>query len=435
MVDKIFGNYYNPLKEKTVLIYDDGYNICLAELLTKTFKKVLYFCNWKSTKPIVNDYFIGYNVEGIERVDNIFEHINEVDLFIFTSIFQGDLQVLLEEKFGKLVCGSRKAEILEIDRVYGKNILKDLNLPVTKYEVIKGTENLHKYLEEHKDNYVKINGKFRSLFETFHNDEYVLSELEIDEIEGSLGAVGDEFEFVVEEAITESVEVGMDLICVNGQYAKKNLVGLEIKNKGYIGRIMNRFDIPTEITMITDKLAPIFHYFKYKGPYSDEIRITKDHKSYLCDFTCREPIPPGYLRQYMMKNYGEMLYRAALGQILEPEFEYEYGCELILDSRSNEKNFTPIIIPDKYKNNIKLNRYMIHNNVPYIIPNGFLGSVVNSAPTLEEAINGVKEIAESIKCNDIEYDFYALERAKEEVNKLNDFGINFFQNGPINNNI
>jgi hypothetical protein len=205
-------------------------------------------------------------------------------------------------------------------------------------------------------------------------------------------------------------------------------VGIEVKNKGYIGRIMNRIDIPKEITCITDKLSPIFNAFRYKGQYSDEIRVTKDHQSYMLDACCREPVPPGYLRQYMMKNYAEMLYYCALGQVREPEFDHEYGCELILDSRTNEKNFVPIIIPDKYQKNVKLNKYMLHNNVPYVIPNGYLGSVVYSADTLEEAIAGVKEIAESIKCNDIEFDFYALERALEEVKKLDEYDINFFKN-------
>ena len=417
----------NPLKEKVCLVYDDGYSVSLAIDLSKIFKKVYYFCNWKSTKPIVNDYFIGYNIPEIERVDNIFEHIEEVDIFIFSAIYNGDLQEFLEKKCGKLVSGSRKAEMLEIDRVYAKKLLKQLDLPVTKYEVIKGTEELHKYLQENTDVYVKINGKFRTLFETFHSDEYVLAELQIDEIEGELGAIGDEFEFIVEEAIPDSVEVGLELITANGQYAKKNIVGIEIKDKGYIGRIMDRCDIPEEITLITDKLAPIFKAYGYKGPYSDEIRVTKDRKSYMLDFCCREPIPPGYLRQYLYKNYGEMLYHAAMGQIIEPEFDYEYGCELIMNSRTNEKNFIPIIVPDKYKNNVKLNRFMIHNNIPYVIPNGFLGSIVYGADTLEDAINGVKEIAESIKCPDIDFDFYALERAKEQVEKLEEFGINFFK--------
>ena len=306
--------------------------------------------------------------------------------------------------------------------------MKQLGLPVTNYEVIQGTEELHKYLQEHKDVYVKINGKFRSLFETFHCDEYVLAELEIDEIEGMLGAVGDEFEFVVEEAIPDSVEVGLELISVNGLYSKKNMVGIEIKNRFYVGRIMNRCDIPEEITIITDKLAPIFSGFGYKGPYSDEIRVTKDHKSYMLDFCCREPIPPGYLRQFMMKNYGSMLYYAALGQVVEPEYDHEYGAELILDSRSNEKNFTPIIIPPEYRNNVRLNKYMIHNDVPYVIPNGFLGSVVASADSIEEAIKETIKIAESIKCSDITFDIHSADKALEEIEKLNEYGINFFEN-------
>ena len=35
---KIFGEY-NILQDKTVLVYDDGYSVSLAEELSKTFKK------------------------------------------------------------------------------------------------------------------------------------------------------------------------------------------------------------------------------------------------------------------------------------------------------------------------------------------------------------------------------------------------------------
>ena len=70
---------------------------------------------------------------------------------------------------------------------------------------------------------------------------------------------------------------------------------------------------------------------------------------------------------------------------------------------------------------------MMKDGIPYVIPNGYLGSVLYSSNTLDGAIQGVKEIAESIKCSDIQFDFYALERAQEEIEKLDNFGINFFK--------
>ena len=291
------------LSQKTCLVYDDGYSTELAIDLSKHFKKVYYYVEWKfETKPkLITEYFIGRNIPEIERIDDIWDVIKDVDMFIFTYLYNGQLQTYLES-IGKQVYGARKAERLEIDRSYGKSILKQFNLPVGKYEIVKGTENLRIYLKKHNNVWVKIDGQFRGMVETWHSINYELSELWIDELEGRLGTVGDDFEFLIEDTIEDSVEVGLDLISVNGQYAKKAIVGLEIKNKGFLGRIMDRNDIPKEITIISDTLSPLFNAFNFKGSYSDEIRITKDHLSYMMDFSMRSPVPPGYLRQYMYKN-------------------------------------------------------------------------------------------------------------------------------------
>jgi len=416
---------YSFLQDKVACVVDDGYSVELAIQLSEKFKKVYYFCEWKIGYTIVNEYYIGRNIQQIERIDGIFDYIKDIDIFIFTSILQGDLQCYLEAQ-GKLVYGSRKAEILELDRSFGKKILEQLDLPVVSYKIIRGTEALHQYLQEHEDVWVKIDSTFRGIAETWHSENYALSELWIDELEGKLGAVGDDFEFLVEDNIPDSIETGMDLICVNGQYSRYNLVGIEIKNKVYLGRIMNRFDIPEQITIISDTLSPIFRTYGFRGSYSDEIRITKDLKSYMMDFTMREPTPPQYLRQYMFKNLPEMIYKATQGQVIEPEFEKEYGCELLLQSRTNEKNFLPVFIPDQYRKNVKLNHIMMKNDIPHITPNGYVGSVVAGGDTLEEAIEKVEEIVQEIKGLDIEYDLFALKRGQEEIKKMDKFGINFF---------
>jgi len=424
---KTFSPIASQLKNKSVMVIDDGYAVELAKRLSKSFGRVFYFCEWRSNGyPKISDWMIGQNVDGIEAVDSIFDHLNEVDLFIFTHILQSDLQIHLE-KLGKQVYGARGAEILEIDRSYTKELLVNLGLPIADYEIIIGTEDLHRYLEKHQNNWVKIDAKWRGLFETTHNKRYSLTETWIDWVEEQLGAMGDSMEFLVDEDIPGGIEIGGEYICTNGLWQNKNLYGIEVKNKGYIGRIMERSKSPKVVTNITDKLSPIFKEFAYKGSYSDEIRVTKDGKGYLIDPTCRLPYPPSYLMVYMYQNMAEIIYRCSLGQVTEPEYEHEFGCELLIYSKSNETQFLPVYVPEQYRDNVFLNQYTMKGDVPFICPNGFVGSVCTSSDNIEDAIEEAGEIAGSLDGFDLTYDFYSLRRAMEETQLLDELDINFFK--------
>lgn len=424
---KTFSPITSQLKDKTVMIIDDGYQVELAVLFSKLFKKVYYFCEWRSNGyPKVEDWSVGQNIPGVESVDCIFDYVNETDLFVFTHILQSDLQVFLE-KMGKQVYGARRAEILEIDRSYLKDLLINLGLPVADYDIVYGTEELHKILEHQQNNWIKIDAKFRGFFETTHNSRYELTETWIDMIEHQLGAMGDTFEFMVEKDIPGGREIGGEYVCVNGLWQNRNLFGIEIKNKGYIGRILPREKAPKVLTNITDKLSPIFREFGYKGNYHDEVRVTKDGKGYLIDATCRFGCPPGYLMQLMYKNYTEMIYRASLGMVTEPEYEHEFGVELIIDCPTNLTNYSPVYIPQEYRQNVKLNHYMLKGDVPFVCPNGFIGSVVTEADTLDEAIEECEEIVNKIEGMDFVYDIYSLKRAVEEIDLLDSLDINFFE--------
>ena len=417
----------NILKSKTVMIIDDAYQTELARRLSRAFGRVLYFCEWRSNGyPKVEDWAVGQGIEGVESIENIFDYINITDLFVFTHILQSDLQVFLE-KMGKLVYGPRRAEILEIDRSYTKDLLKKLELPVSNYTLINGTEDLHKYLQKNNNNWIKVDSKFRGLFETTHNIKYKLTEQWIDLIEEQLGAMGDQFEFLVDENIEGGLEIGGEYI-FSGDFQNRNLFGIETKNKGYLGRIIERNKAPKMLNEITDKLSPIFKQFGYKGNYSDEVRVTPDGKGYLIDPTCRFPVPPGYLMQYMYKNFDEILWGTSLGQVIEPIYDYEYGCELLIYSRINEKNFLPVFIPNEIRDNVFLSHMMVKNNLEYITPNGFIGSVCSSASTLEGAIKQVEDIAGQIEGLDLEYDVHSLKRAMDEIELLDEFNINFFKN-------
>ena len=162
------------LKNKTLLVYDQGSFLPLAQRLGKDFGKVLYFTPWKFTWPKFKDTRIGIGVEGVERVDSFFDHLDEADMLLFPNVGDGDLQVQLEA-CGYKIWGSRKGEELEQDRVATKNLLKKLKLPVGPYEVIKGMDKLRRYLKANENVYVKVD-MFRGDMECVDSETEVFTD-------------------------------------------------------------------------------------------------------------------------------------------------------------------------------------------------------------------------------------------------------------------
>ena len=159
----------------------------------------------------------------------------------------------------------------------------DNDLYVSPYKVIKGVEALREYLKEHKNVYVKCS-ILRGDFETFHSPNYKFVEPKIDELEYRLGAMKYIKEFIVEDAYDNAVETGMDLYTVDGQFPTRSLTGIEVKDLGYIGKILEYDKISTKVTDFNEKMKDTFKNYGYRGFFSTEIRISKEKPPYMLDF-------------------------------------------------------------------------------------------------------------------------------------------------------
>lgn len=72
------------VSELTILCIDTGLFVETARRLAKDVKKVYYWTPWESSFPKMNQAYIGYGIEGIERVDSPFgECLDEADLVVF----------------------------------------------------------------------------------------------------------------------------------------------------------------------------------------------------------------------------------------------------------------------------------------------------------------------------------------------------------------
>lgn len=416
-------------KDKTALVVDEGLFIELARKLAKDFKRVMYYSPWKCDFPKSTNYRVGSGMEDIEKIDDMFDHIDETDIFVFPDIYRGDLQLYLESQ-GHRVFGGRKGEELELFRDDAKKLFKKLGLDVGKYEVITGLADLRTYLKENDKQYVKINS-IRGDTETFYSPSYDQIEPKLDELEHVLGPTKFDMKFIVEEAIENAVETGFDGYCIDGKYPDATIIGVEVKDCGYVGTFKKYSELPKEVTDFNDKIAPTMRDYHYRGFFSTEQRVTKDHKSFMIDACARCGSPPSELYQEMYENIPDIVWFGAEGKLVNPICKKKYGVEIVMNSVWGDKNWQPISFPEKYRDNVKLRKFCIIKDEYYVVPQhrggpdgkAEIGALVATGDTREEAIKKVKEVAEQVQGYDIEICEDALDKAQEEIDKLAKMGI------------
>src|SRR6516164_8582044 len=103
----------NEFADKCICLHDYGLFASWALKLKEYFGRVLYYCPFKSGFPKSQLYAIGTGLEGVERVVDFWDHIQDVDIFFFPDIYDADLQEHLRE-LGFPVWGAGKGEELEI---------------------------------------------------------------------------------------------------------------------------------------------------------------------------------------------------------------------------------------------------------------------------------------------------------------------------------
>jgi hypothetical protein len=416
------------------LVVDNGLFVEIAIKLAKTFKKVYYYVPWESAFAKMNLGMIGTGLEGIEVVDSIYgPHWDSLDLVVFPDIYFGHEQEMIE-KAGKKVWGSRLGECLELQREGMKEILKALDLPVGKFTHIKGMANLRAFLKENEDVYVKID-KYRGTFETFHSANYKEVEPKLDEVEFNLGAFKNIIEFTVEEALKDCVEVGTDAWAItddNGvcHYPEHTISGIEIKDVGFASIFKKYKDIPEIVTRFNERVKPVLAAYNWRGFISTEVRINKEYKPWMIDLCGRAPSPPNELYQEQYANLADCVWAGANGIVVEPEATAKYGAEIMLHSSWADKGWQPVSFPEELRDRVKLRNATCIDGVYYAIPQACglpeVGAVIGLGDTLEEALDDATANAEQVTGYYLEAKMGAIEDIKKQCEKLDELGINMF---------
>jgi phosphoribosylamine-glycine ligase len=413
------------LKEKVAIVYDNGLFVEIAKTLSKSFKKVYYYMPWKNGFPKSNQYIVGEGIEGIDRIQNFWDYVDKADIVIFPDIYDGDLQLELVKQ-GKLVWGGRKGEEMELYRDRMKKFMKMLGLYVTPFTVLKGLDALREHLKENDNVWVKQNVT-RGDFETFCSKSYQVIEPVLDELEHNLGRSKFIKEFIVEDALDDAVETGVDLYTIDGNFPTETLVGIEVKDLGYVGKILPYSEISPKVTDFNDKIKPALKEYGYRGFMSTEIRVSKDKPPYMVDFCARAGSPPNELYQLMYKNLAEIIWYGACGILIDPITTKKYGVEALIHSSWADRNWQAITFPAKYRDNIKLRNAVKINGLYYAVPQAVglpeIGAVVTEGDSIEEAVDKAREIAESIEGHYIEVKIDSINVALEQFKQLEEFGV------------
>lgn len=412
------------LSHKSVLFFDpSGDFVHMAEAVIGDFGAVKYFAPWDRGFPAVRDYVPGTGLDGIERVYDFFDALDETDLVVFPDVGNGGLQEYLRRQ-GMAVFGSGYAEQLERNRWFLKSICKKYKLECADAIPVTGLENLRQILAEMTDVYVKMS-IFRGDDETFHHEDQADTTRRLNELALKMEPYSNHAEFVIEQPISvdNCVEIGADL-CANvaGLYPRYNLWGYEAKDRAYAGHAGL---LPQRLTSVLEKLEPILREFNYRGTLSTETKECKDG-SYFLDFTARCANPPSPLMRFMVQNWGEIMWEAANGRIVEPEFAAPIGVQIILRSEYGAENPLRISV-GRWDRTVLFGHCAYEGSDYSISPSEIaecaaacgMGSTLSQA--LEEAVN----TAEGIKGREITWDEGALEELTESIETGDKLGISW----------
>jgi hypothetical protein len=415
-------------KDKTVCVVDHGQFIEVAIALSKDFGTVYYHTPTEFSFPRTNKLLLGEGVPGIKRLPSLWPWLNDIDLFVFPDVNFGPLQVYLVS-LGKRVWGSRMGEELESDRLHSKQVMASLGIDIGPYAVVQGMPALRDYLREHENVFVKIS-QTRGDVETFKSENYELIEPLLDEIDHKLGPRKNIMEFIVEDEIPDAVEIGFDGFTVDGQFAKTGTWGVETKGDGFVMSGGPYEALPEPVRRVNAMLESVLAEYQYRGFFSTEIRVTKTGKAYMIDPCCRCGSPPSELYLTLITNWADILWEGSAATVVDPTFADKWGAELMLKSDWAKENWQPIQFPEEIRDNVRLANLTIIDGKYYFIPQPEdettqVGAVVALGETMDEAIKTVRDIADEVKGYCIETVPDALDAAKEQIEKLKEFGIDF----------
>ena len=382
-----------PTSDITVLCFDHGLFLPVAHRMAKECKRVLYATPWETGFAKLGNCIVGDGFDDIERCDDIWAVMPEVDLVVFPDIQHAGLQLHLES-IGKPVWGARAADSLEIDRHKFLDVMAKTGLPMPEQTTVVGVSKLRQFLKHKGECYIKIS-KFRGDHETRKWKGMDSDEGWIDALAVKFGPAKEYIPFLVFEPIDAAVEDGLDTYCVDGQWPSLVLHGLENKDKCYLGAVTPRDEMPKELTDILDAFGPIFKDYRYRNQFSMEAR-----NGVFIDPTCRGGLPSTASQLANWSNFPDIVWCGANGILVEPEPAHNFSAEAILSIKTEKDQWSKARFEGEICEHVHLAGACLIDGAHCWPPDGAadnnLGWLQAGGDSIEEAIENLKRLAEEL---------------------------------------
>ncbi len=413
----------DDLTGKTVLVWDAGGDYThVAEAIAPDFANVLYHVPFETSFTTAKGLTPGIGLDGVERVADPWERMDEVDLIVFTDVGNYGLIEWLREH-GMAVFGCGVGGKYETDRALLKQMCEGAGIDTAQWAPLRGVDAVRKILEKHDDLFVKIS-YLRGESETRKHKSWKFSKSWFNRLSANLGPYAELADFLIEVPIEDGdgpcVEIGMDNFCADGQFPEVTLYGYEGKDAAYLGCVAR---LPHRLAQVRDRLSAPFAKAGYRGALSTETSETESG-SYLIDLTCRFPSPPSELQSKLIANLGQVLWDVAHGIVPTPDYRFRYGAQIVLKSTEFQEQGIALDIdrPDR----VAVHGHCQIDGQDYAVSVSEIeemAGAIGMGDTMEDAIREACEVAEGVEGADIKYDAGALSKIIEQIQEGEKLGI------------
>lgn len=316
------------------------------------FKRVLYHTpSWNKGSPELNEAIIGMGFDELEWCDDIWESKADIDLFVFPDLNHSGMQLELRSQ-GYAVWGAGGAMKLETNREFFLEQLKELGLDVPPHDKVVGITALGEYLKDKEDIFIKLS-RWRKTWETKHFRNWQLDGHKLPLWAVKFGGVREYIPFLCFHKIETQLEIGGDTFVVDGQWAQTQLHGIEKKDEAYFAAVTPRDKMPEELTHIMDAFSPYLAQTQARTQWSMEVRVAESGV-YFIDATLRGGLPSTGSQLVAVKNFPELLWHGAHGELLVPEYRYKFTAECAVRIKGDAGSWETLIIPRELKPYLKV---------------------------------------------------------------------------------
>jgi len=357
----------------------------------------------------------------VEHCLDFWPHFKEIDLFCFPDVGHSGLQLFLAEQ-GKAVWGSRTGDIFEQNREHFMRTLAKCGLKVPPHKVYRGLEELSHNLRDAKDKYIKVS-RWRGDCETRHWRSWKEDSGWLDWLAVQLGPFKNIMRFLVFDKIDTGTELGGDTINVDGQWPSLMLNGFEYKDNTYFAAVTPRDDMPEQIQDILDAFGPLLGEHHYRNQWSMEVR-----EGNFIDATCRGGMPSTATQMKVWKNWPQMVWAGANGELVEPEPGYKFAIECMVKSKEDAGQWDEALISPELEPHLMLSSCCFVDEMYHFPPedtrSGDLGWLCAAGDTPRETLDRAKKLCDLLP-DGLDGNVEAMANLLKEIETAQEQGIDF----------